>query len=373
MPTATSTPIAGAPIERCVEILPEFPEGNVPAGTLVIDPPGELSLLIFREQTKRSIPGDIYAASTSPNGKWLSYVYITPPHKLDLIIESADGQKQAQLPFKPSWQVSDWTPWLDNEHVWFPVWHGDNEDPPMLVLNPFTGEQLILLPDYPNFAPFLFNGSSSLILHCGFSNIAYDPSLRFVVYPQFTDDGYSVVLWDRKTEKEIATIPSAASYGHLPLWLPDGNGFVLAALPSRKSPTEWLMVSSDGKIIQLTQFKDLYSKYEFGETASISPDGRYLAFQLDSDLSQRGTSNLIILDLQTSEAINSCISFDYFPIWSPDSRYLAVRNWDNEKQLSSVVVLDFIEGWAVKIYPDNHKGDYRNYHTDPIGWLASDE
>jgi hypothetical protein len=363
-PTPTSTPAALT--ERCTEILTAFPADKVPPGTLVLDVLDGLSLLNFNQQTQRTISGLIYGVGTSPDGKWLSYSVSTSDNQ-ELFIESADGQMQTKLSLDLDWIIFDSILWLDNKRLWFPVWNGVNKDPQTLVLNPFTGERQILLPDYPDFAPFVFFvGSSSLRLHFGYSNVVYDPSLRFVVYPQLDEDGYEFVLWDRETGQGLAKIPDTGFYHRLPLWFLDGNAFVVVAKPDRNGSEEWLMVNRDGEIRQLTHFGDLYPQFEFGLYASLSPDGRYLAFGLshEHDPDLYSLKDLIILNLQTLEAVNTCVSFDYpAPVWSPDSQYLAVQAYINK--LHSVVVLDVEQEWAVKVS--------NGIKTIPGGWLDSGE
>jgi WD40 repeat protein len=125
------------------------------------------------------------------------------------------------------------------------------------------------------------------------------------------------------------------------------------------------MVSRDGKIRQLTYFEKMYSKYRFGTNSSLSPNGRYLAFGLHiGDPASNEPKELIILDLQTLESINTCIPiFDYGadPIWSPDSQYLAMS------ASKSVIVLSVEQGWAVKAFTEEEK----NWELG--GWLDSGE
>jgi hypothetical protein len=219
-PTPTSTPIAGAPIERCAKILPNFPEDSIPSGTLVVQMSEGLSLLDFRQQTTRLIPGDFYTVGTSPNGKWLSYVIFTPVNTdqivtMDLVVESTDGEKQAQLPFDVDWIAGYWIPWLDNERIRFLVdkveWN-----PPTLVLNPFTDERQVFFADYPNFHKNYYGPVGSWPLYFDESNVSYDPSLRYVVYPEESDNSYTT-LWDRETNQTVAKIYTGGLYGPLPL------------------------------------------------------------------------------------------------------------------------------------------------------------
>ena len=371
-PTPTSTPVAMT--ERCAEILPAFPEGRVPPGILVLSPAGELSLLNFREHTKRSIAGDFWTVGASPNGKWLSYVIFTPIDNgadvtMDLIVESTDGEKQAQLSFDPNWFTGIDIPWLDNERMWFPVLNKKDVNPPTLVLNPFTGEQQILLADYPNFNPYYYGPVGTPPLFFDDSNVAYDPSLRYVAYPQNADDGLYVALWDRETERTVAKVFSGGLYELRPLWLPDGSAFVVAAFPDKDTPLrEWFLMGGDGEIRQLTHLGKLYSKYGFGQTASLSPDGRYLVFGLY--VGDFGPRDLVILDLHTLEMVNTCLKLSTIPFWSPDSQYLAVSHWDADKMQSSVIVLDVEEGWAATVFTDDNEAMHT---TLPRGWLVSGE
>ena len=373
-PTATSTPIAVT--ERCVEILPAFPESDVPSGALVISSLARLSLLNFRLQTERSISGrHFYAVSTSPNGKWLSYINIPPLDQTkdyaELIVELANGQKQTQVILDSDHVIYDWIPWLGNERIWSILdQSGVIVDPSTFVLDPFTGEGQVISPDYPGLAPF-DAPAGGLWLHFGWSNVAYDPSLQLVVYPKKEDDGYYIALWNRETKQEIVKIPTSWRYGYLPLWFTDGSAFVVAAQPEPDKPPEWLKVSRDGEIRQLTHFGNLYALYGFGTESSLSPDGRYLAFGFHrGDPHQLRPLELVILDLQTLEAVNTCMTFNYFPIWSPDGRYLAVQHRDDNKKQNSVMVLDFEQGWAVAVFTDDKETNYRTY---PRGWLDTGE
>jgi Tol biopolymer transport system component len=375
MPTATSTPIAGAPIERCAEILPTFPEGSIPSGTLVIHFLGEeLSLINLNQQVQRTIPGhvELYSPSTSPNGKWLSYTIFTPTDDgYNLVIESADGQRQIKIPVEEDWITFGPIAWLNNERLWLPVLKR-SEGLQTIVLNPFTGEHQLLLPDYPNFISY-YNGPGHVPLYFGNNSVVYDPSLRFVIYPLESDEhDIYAALWDRETNQMVTKIPNPSIYfGPFPIWLPSGDAFVVSAFQERSKSGEWTqewwMVSRNGKINQLTHFENLYLHYEFGEAASLSPDGRYLAFGLYiGDPASNEPKELIILDLQTSEAINTCIPLydsDLDPIWSPDSQYLAVRYRD----LKSIGVLNIEQGWVVKAFMEEKK------KWEFGGWLDSGE
>jgi len=366
-PTATSTQIPGAPIERCVEILPEFPEGNVPSGTLVVDVLLKgISLFNFQQQTQRLIAGYFDGVGTSPDGKWLSYITYVNSNDEVIFIESSDGEKKFQLPFESEWMVFG-NPWLSNEQLSFLTWDG-GYGLKTVALNPFTGKQQAFLPDYPNFNNnYLYGPVGSLPLFFRYSNVANDSSLRFVVYPQDNDDGLYDALWDRETNQEIAKVLTGL-YLPPPLWLSDSHAFVVTAFPRKNSQREWFMVGVDGEIRQLTHFADIFPKFKIGIYASVSPDGRYLAFGMSSenDPSISVPMDLVILDLITMDSFNTCISFNSDPIWSPDSQYLVVAPDPNPNR-SSIIVLNVESGWAASIFPKDDEVRI------PDGWLASGE
>ena len=366
-PTATNTQLSESILQQqCGEVLSTFPAGRVPEGILVLSSPDGLSLLNFSQQTQREISGLIEAVGTSPDRKWLSY---SNAGSENLLIESANGEIQAQVPLKQGWLTFNQGFWLDNEQLWFPIFPRiqEGEVAPMVLVNPFTGKPQEIPSDYPGIKRYQFDFSTSPGLHFGYSSVVFDPSLNLVIYPQEGDDGWYIVLWDRQAEKMIAKIPDGGLYGHMPLWLPDGNKFVVVARPDWDSPREWIMVSPDGEIRQLTHFEDLYSQFEIGHYASVSPDGRYLAFGLSQgeDTNSDHPKPLIILDLKTGEAIDTCITFSFpEPTWSPDSQYLAVLSRESNKP-SSIVILDIEQNWAAKVSEDPK--------AKPVGWLKSQE
>ena len=370
-----------------MEMLPAFPVDSVPPGILVVDG----TLINFRQHEQRNFHGRL-GAGVSPNRKWLAYVTVNDNYDGLLVVESADGQQQTQLPFDDNWITFGDILWLDNERVVFPVFDENqmidsrvySRKAPMstIVLNAITGEQQVLLADYPNFA-FFEGFSTQLPLHFGNNNVVYHPSLKLVVYPQEADDGDYIALWDRESGQTVAKVLSRRFYFQpSPIWLPNGNAFVAAAFPDHNRPREWFMVSRDGEIIQLTHFGDPYSHDsdflylpKFDDVASLSPDGRYLAFGIDIDrqLADNQPSiqtELVILNLETLEVVNTCVRLKFSNIvWSPDSQYLAVQHWDhgNSQYHSSFVVLNFKQNWAVSM----STGD--QWPAMPRGWLASGE
>lgn len=351
--------------QQCREMLPTFPDGKDPRGILVLSSPDGLSLLNFSQQTQRELPGSIDAVGISPDRKWLSYDNAASGK---LLIKSANGEIQAQASLKQGWLTFNQGFWLDNEQLWFPVFPRimQGEVAPMVIINPFTGKQQEIPSDYPGIKSYQYGFSTSPGLHFGYSSVVYHPSLNVVIYPQVADDGWYIVLWDRQAKKIVAKIPDGGLYGHMPLWLPDGKQFVVLARPDWDSPREWIMVSHKGEIRRLTHFEDVYAQFEIGLYASVSPDGHYLAFGLsqDADTNSDHPKQLIILDLKTGEAINTCIPFSFpEPIWSPDSQYLAVLSRDANNNPPPIVVLSIEQQWAAIVSKESK--------AKPVGWLEA--
>ena len=367
-PTATSTPEFGELVEFCAKILPAVPD-RLPMGTLVVKSYGEgLTLINFNKKTQRTISGLIDGASTSPNGKWLSYVSYAG-NSANLILESAFEKKT--VPLEDDWEFFGPITWLNNKQVLFLTDDEFGAGPQTIAFNPFTGEQQILYPDFPDFAPFY--GSGRIPLYFNITNVIYDPMLKYVVYPQDADDGYYFALWNLETEQTVAKVLGNGFYEPAPLWLSSGDAFVVAAFPDRESPREWFMVSRDGKVRQLTNFKNLFPAYEISSHASLLFGG-YLVFGLShgETPSQVGPMELFMLSLSSLDIFNYCIPIDdrYSPVLSPftpyggPSEYVAVSYLDPNKKYPSIIVLDMELGWAANVFTDDKD------NRIPIGWFS---
>lgn len=369
MPTATLTAIPSPTpdSDACWSRLPAVPDEVTLPGKLVFKSNG-LSIIDFKQHnTRRATDKVVTNVAISPNGEWLSYF---SDGRTELTIESADGQVKRQVPAPAGvgWlSLFDGLPWLDNERLWISEWPDIGESPPVDIINPFTGEQQKILSNYPGLELY----PKTPGLHFEYSSVVYNPSLQLVAYPEVTKDGYAyITLWDRQAKKALARVPDGGAYGHPPIWLPDGNRFVVVAATDWDSPREWQMLSRDGTVHQLTHFQDIYGKdFEISPYASISPDGKYLAFGLSLNKDSRSTASpkkLFILNLTTLELINTCVWFrDYpAPIWSPDSQYVSVLNvnWDlHEGKPASFVVLNMEDQWVANV-----PGDLK---SELVGWL----
>ena len=325
------------------------------------------------QRVRQDLPEVEYCLSVSPNGRWLAYCQ---PNKdsssgEQLVVESADGQQRKFLPVGKDWWWDFSNSWLDNDHLVFNVWKNRAEVLPVypvVVVDPFTGDQQELASDYPGLRPSL--GGPAGTLQFVYNTVVYHPSLELVIYPQTTASGYHVVLWDRLHQKPLASIKDLGGFLHTPIWSPDGSQFVVAVM-NREGKNrnevleEWFSVSREGYVQQLTHFADLFTNARIGH-ASWSPDGQRLAFWLDASPAECDGQRLAVMKMASHEVVDYCVPGSdnrgaqaSVPVWSPDSGYVAVDDYHDD--VSHPVIINIEQGWAAQV------GD----GVFPVGWLTS--
>ena len=389
-PTAIPLPAPALPVPESIvrfqsfEIASEAPLVAKPGGVLVVCDDSTIQLLRFTPEVKLEIiPGiadEIFCLATSPDGKWIAYEQdfkeTAPGTGSWLIVQSADGQQQKKVPRDPIWlNFGDYL-WLDNQHLIFnnfinpPDVQRLLDDPayPIVVVNPFTEEQIELSSDYPGLT--LGDGSAGE-MGFAYSDVVYDPSLNLVIFPARDDEhNYYIMLWDRRSQTILAKVESQSrGFGHYPLWSPDATQFVVPvvnAMQGQHAIEEWYSVSRDGQVEQLTHFGDYFSDSDVGSASNWSPDGQKLAFWVDLRPSPCPGLGLAILDVGTKQVTDTCLpgTADYAPppIWSLDSRYIVIRD-ASAPQIKTILV-DLENGRAFDI--TTLVGD-----SPPIGWLVS--
>jgi WD40 repeat protein len=243
--------------------------------------------------------------------------------------------------------------WLDNEHLVLVRYQEETYLDPLIVLNPFTGQQVELLPDYPDI-DFL-NGT----VWWDTSRTVYDPTLTLVVYPRSGFNHDDITLWDIPNNQPLASVPGYVGYGELPEWSPDGEyvsiiGQSPAALPDGYD-LELYLVSRVGVVTQATNLSQYYTDI-FIQTRNWSPDGRYIAYWLWArPIGYEGDTypmQLLLLDTATMETANTCIpggELSGGPDWSPDGRWLAVNSLCGESNEDCILLVNVIDGYAVRI------------------------
>jgi Tol biopolymer transport system component len=287
--------------------------------------------------------------SVSPDGNWMSYFGVAEEPTEDYIVfQSVDGKEVNSFPWG---DFSGTTPlyWLNNE--WIVMWkpnQGSDMDS-LVFLNIFTGENKELLPDYPNIFDDDYNSPWP-------TNTVYDPSLTRVIYIDY--DG-RLVYWDRQTSQPIIEIPNHVRARDRPQWSPDGKQFVYLEAIKKQGfyvKGELVLVSWEGEITPLTHFGDYYKESKIFRYI-WSPDGQYIAFWLNYRLSVLNVVNQKVTDYCI---ITSSKDLPYPPLWSPDSRHLAIAVIDDNKDTRTILV-DIMNGYAAQI----------TENFLPGGWLVS--
>lgn len=228
----------------------------------------------------------------------------------------------------------------------------------------------MLVPDFPGIETIAQAGEHFVL---GASSVLYNSSLNLAVYPRLESDGYVyIVLWDRQARRILAKVKDTSkSFSYRALWsLDQEEVYVTVADQWDSSKPEQLnynffSLAQDGQVKQLTDFGISFTYNSIG-SASLSPNGSTIAFWLDLDRSSEENQQLAILGLDTLQVTNYCIPGSYVndapsPIWSLDSRYLAVHN-QYEPNAGRVILVDMKEGWAAQIAEIVPNGW-------PAGWL----
>jgi WD40-like Beta Propeller Repeat len=283
--------------------------------------------------------------SVSPDGKWLAYD-LYGEDNVSLVVEPSSNiltnNSQGRIIWHPS-QPTGLEGWLTNESVILITYKDPNGFGSTLIRNPFNGEQhefsLEEMPDSLDYQP----GMSGMYLFAH-SNLMPDPTLKRVAYPAIINHNEMVMLWDVENEKVITSLELYLDqWFNDPLWSPNGNDFLIMGINDEKQ-VEWFQVTSDGAIQELTYFGEFLGDYKL-EKPSRSWDGRYLIFQLIYNAGE--DIKYLILDLKSEELDGFCINsvVEEFgplqsPVWSPDSRYVAITNGVNTENSGEVILVD---------------------------------
>jgi hypothetical protein len=346
---------------KCLDIAFELPQYVKPTGSLVFL--GDQSYLMdFSTGYKTILGKGIYDISVSPDGKWIAYQKIgNQLGNYQLNIQSADDKQVKHLEWEKDWV--GFIKWLNNHQLLI----SRQRDPlySIIVLDPFSGDQRELIPDYPDLPQAPLRYSS---FQFDTSNLVPDPFLKYIVYPQRLNGKFYIVLWDTQLSKPLAKLNDLNDFGHDPIWDKLGEDFVIPVTNQwdrnarENAIDEWFRINLNGEVQQLTHFGDQFKDAEIG-TASLSPDGRFLAFWLVVRPSIQSTQSLAVLDLETETVINYCISGSgWSPVWSPDSRYIAIEN-DFAVNDDRIILVDTKDGWAVQIA--------QGPVLRPAGWMIS--
>ncbi len=359
----------------CLVISPEPPGGNqIPSVLLAlrgiipyaIDPnTGVRTDQLLPDPDPNSESPFANDFSLSPDGKWLAYD-LYAEDSVSLVVEPSSNiltnSSQGRIVWNPN-QPTRLEGWLSNEAAVLITYKDPDKFGSTLIRNPFNGQQheffLEEMPDSLNYQPGM--SGSYLFAH---SNLMPDPTLKRVVYPAVINNNFTAMLWDVENRKVLTSLRLYLDqWFNDPLWSLDGNDFILMGIDDTEQ-VEWFQVTSDGVINQLTHFGKFLNDVKF-EKPSRSWDGRYLTFQLIYNSGKN--TKYLILDLKSQSLDGFCIDsvIDQggslqSPVWSPDSRYVAITDGVNTENSWSVILVDLEEREAFQIGED----------VDATGWIV---
>jgi WD40-like Beta Propeller Repeat len=370
IPTATSTPSLPSEdilVYRPFEIITStIPAEVKPGGSLLLT--GEQpQILHFAPQAHADALEGIGTAclSASPDGQWIAscpLAYDSPTGRW-LMVDSNAGQ-HFQVAMDIYLISFGYYEWLDNQRMIFPQVQEADPFNPMVVIDPFSGEQSTLASEYPGIVGS-YTGSAGT-MGFAYSDVVYESSLNLVIYPEERTSGKFITLWNRLTNTILGEVEDKGKFLHYPLWSPDEMQFVVAARQQAAGGNyveEWFSVSRAGQVKQLTRFGEYFRSVKIGAGARWSPDGQKLAFWLRTTPDLCQDANLAVLDMTSLQVTETCIpgtlGYSRPPVWSLDSRYIgAVYATESTWQ---AFLVDFAQGRAY---------DITGYGA-PVGWLAA--
>jgi hypothetical protein len=371
LPTLTLSPTLSPTPEvvtkQCFTSVPSLPDTVIPPGILVIASIEGLSLTNFTTHAQKDIPGRVQYVGVSPDGKWLVYSKDISDVR-HLTFDPVSGDESIRITLGYSINSTAPLQWLDNQRVWFSVVTLGSRVDSVMVLNPFTRQIVTISTDYPNVSNYQA-GVGGTGLQFGYSAAFYDPSLNLVIYPEYDPEGPTfLTLWDRISKKRLARIYSWDVYNHLPIWQANQGEFLAVGLPALKSKyEEWFTVKPDGQIHQISDFEKGGKRYIFNNNASLSPDGKTLAFGLsflDEATGYYLPGSLILFDLATLQAMDTCLPISKWsrPAWSLDGRYFAIATQPDNENHNRLFLVDTKEKQSYFLLEGNP--------VYPHGWLV---
>jgi hypothetical protein len=388
-PTLTNMPLVPLPTAAirlvepaCLSIQSDLPAKYSYEGNLLlidIDPeaPSEDWLSLYKTHSEESILLPYSFPETpvvSPNRTQFA-VESSSYEERSIEIFSTSGEIIKSIPMQENWGwLADW---INNKQIGIVM--AEPSDNPrydkypasVLILDPFTEQIQVLLPDYP----YIDRANQMTNFGGLWGSTIYDPNLSLVVYAGARNlSGY--LLYSLTDEKILAEIPGLARRA-LPIWFSNGMQFIVLG-------EDFYKVSASGETEKITWFNPNYDfdkyvgwDYFIKSYYSLSPNENLLAFWFgrhEENISwDQTTFTLAILNLETGEIIDTCIllsKYTYehsspfpYPIWSPDSKKLLVSARYPQEGKRDLVLIDLEKYAAYQLHSD----------LIPAGWLVADE
>ena len=303
---------------------------------------GEKTLLFAQDRLS------LYCGPVSPDRSRLAC------HAGDqLLLFDWQAQILDHFPWQEGWVYN--AGWVNNTWLAFvtrpPQDYPNLLNVPTTLLNLTTQETRQIIPDYPNITVFEPFGNFGPL---AFTGVSYGPDLELVVYEAYESGDFAWVLWDRKAQQEKARIPQSEQYPY-PQWSPDGQQVVVAgsdeSYTRKQSATELYLLSRLNGVQKLTHLGDSFLNFTEIWGLGWSPDGKQIAFVLQSDQSACSLSGCIgVINVDTKK-LNLFrfrqygISFPDEPTynltWSPDGRQLLLELFSEVTQSTSITIFNF--------------------------------
>lgn len=299
------------------------------------------------------------------DGNWLAFIQVDLDESRNalqrwVVLISSDGKTHRKRPVDLGVEL---VCWLDNERL--TLSYGLAPRSKQFVLNPFTDFQEDLgltLSDLYDL-PVTNNRWGNILI--------YNPSLTRVVYAGIPAD---IVMVDVKSKNTITRISPVPVVHAMPKWSPDGQKVVIAyadILDPINDPKNWTFelysIDQEGEFNQLTNLSVYYNHPRI-PFYYWSPNGRYIAFWLESDPNQTpGVFEFSLLDLSTDKVTNYCVETvpkGQIPniFWSPDSEWVAFETIEqNDGKTKHVVIVNILHSRATQIAEN----------LDLVGWMVT--
>jgi len=290
----------------------------------------------------------------------------------DLTILNNRAEEYERISFPDEWTFFNW---LNNEQVLFRQYRTTKditkEEYDLVAINIANQEQQFLSSELPNI--YL-----EIIYWSWGAPMSFNPDGTIVMYHEHDYDIYQdySIFWDLEKNKLIVRT-TADDWAR---WSPDGR-LMLLVVDVNEDVVEvnreiFLFNELTGEITQISFFKEHYEEL-FIYSPVWSPDNRFIAFWMKADR-LADTANLAVLDTETLTVkifhyeiapwpyrfgVIERLLFQEIqvnstsPIWSPDSQYLLIE--DYEKGKSDTLLVDLQNHEIIKIADQ----------ARPVAWL----
>ena len=352
----SATP-AGGLTSRCVERGEQLPQGA--RGFLVLHDNVDLSLLDVGAGHILELGSAAFGAARSADGSRVAFV-----DPVEDRVIAVDYKGESELLFAAGDKL-DVLAWPDPDILLMErgLWEPGAQDGlnSTVAINLSTGEETELLSNYPDIFDIPVRFAWQELSN---TRVAYDPSLRYAVYPAFGENA-PIVLWDLEAGREVGRVPNTGDWqvGGAPRWSPDGSAFVVSALSveqpestSEASGTEVFLASRDGKVRRLTSLNGQMVAQE--RVFAWSPDGSMLAFWLFLP-GKSPEVQLSLLELSSGRVTALCLGTasaagNLRPVWSPDGQFIAATVLDPQTGRYRVIVVDSLNGTSTPVADDRY-------------------